>query len=251
MAVDFTGMTAVVTGAGSGIGRATALALANANANLLLIDRDKPSVVQTGSLLGSHEARAMIVEADVTDPEQLFQSLRSARERFGALDMAVNNAGVLGPQKKTAELALEEFRVVFEVNVFGVFNCMKAELDIMLEQDGGAIVNVASIAGLAGARRQSAYVASKHAVVGLTKSAALEYARSGIRINAVCPGLVPTPLAQVLVEASGAEMAARAHPIGRLGTPPEIAEAIVWLLSGSASFVTGATLTVDGGFSAS
>jgi NAD(P)-dependent dehydrogenase (short-subunit alcohol dehydrogenase family) len=251
MAVDFARMTAVVTGAGSGIGRATALALANAKANLLLIDRDGKGVAQTASMLGEHAGRAMIVEADVTEPEQVVHALRGARERFGALDMAVNNAGVLGPQKKTAELDLLEVKAVFDVNVFGLFNCLKAELDIMLGQNAGTIVNVASVAGLVGARRQAAYVASKHAVVGLTKSAALEYARSGIRINAVCPGLVPTPLAQVLVDANGEAVAARAHPIGRLGTPPEIAEAIVWLLSDSASFVTGATLAVDGGFSAS
>jgi NAD(P)-dependent dehydrogenase (short-subunit alcohol dehydrogenase family) len=249
--VNLSGKTAVITGAGSGIGRATALLLARQGVQVALLDLDRAGLECTAAEIDTlSDLRAIAIEVDVSSPDGIARAFTAIQKQFGRLDYGVNNAGILGAQEKASDMTLDAMRRVFDVNVFGLFDCMKHELAIMLPQKRGAIVNVSSVAGLVGARRQSAYSGSKHAVIGLTKCAALDHARAGIRVNAVCPGLVPTPLASVLVENSGAGIAGNAHPIGRLGRTSEIADAIAWLLSDNSSFVTGAALPVDGGYTA-
>jgi NAD(P)-dependent dehydrogenase (short-subunit alcohol dehydrogenase family) len=242
---DFSGRVALVTGAGSGIGRATALAFARAGASVIAADRDRVTGVETVELAG---ANARFVPVDVASSESVRKMVAAAIVQFGRLDYAHNNAGVAAAQHDVGDLPEDEWDRVQAVMLRGVYLCMKYELPHLLET-GGAIVNTASGAGLVGYPGQSPYVSSKHGVLGLTKTAALEYGRRGVRVNAVCPGTVRTPMVEAATQLPGLEEQLLAlHPIGRLGTPDEVAQAVLWLCSDAASFVLGHALAVDGGY---
>lgn len=238
----------LVTGAGSGIGRAAASLFLESGAEVVLCDRDAAALEAVAAELAAAGGGGLALTADVTDRDQVAAAVAAAVERCGRLDGALNCAGVESEQADTAEVAAADWQRVIDVNLSGVFNCMQAEIAAMLER-GGAIVNVASSLGLVGAAKGSPYSAAKHGVVGLTKSAAIEYAARGVRINALCPGIVNTPMtARLLAELPGAEeMLPAIQPIGRLARPREIAAAARFLLSDDASFVVGAALAADGG----
>ena len=245
------GRVALVTGGGSGIGRASSLAYARDGAKVVIVDVNVEGGEETVQSIKEAGGEAILVHADVSKAVEVQQMVDRTVEAYGRLDCAFNNAGVSGRSRGTmVDHSEEEWDRVIGTNLKGVWLCMKAQIPQMLKQGGGAIVNNASVAGLVGIRRTSAYVAAKHGVVGLTKAAALEYAESGIRVNAVCPGYIDTPLVRSVfdqLEGMEEEVIAR-HPLGRLGEPHEIAEAVVWLSSDAASFVTGHTMTVDGGY---
>ena len=239
----------LVTGAGSGIGRATALAMAREGAYVVVSDIGAEGGEETVTLIGD-KSRSAFVHADVTDAKDIDALVTRTVELFGRLDCAVNNAGVAnGSNTRMHEMPDETYDFVMDVNVRGVWLCMKREIVQMLEQGGGVIVNTASGAGLVGVPGLTAYVASKHAVVGLTRNAAIDYAADGIRVNCVCPGYVKTNMTRAnwTDPERLAAMAAK-EPIGRIGEPEEVAEAIVWLSSDASSFVTGHPMAVDGGY---
>lgn len=246
---DFTGKVALVTGAGLGIGQASALAFAAAGARVAVVDIDGPSAARTVEMVERRGAGALLIEADVTNSADVDQMVATTVETFGGLDFAHNNVGNLGTRALIHEYPEDVFESVTRVTQASMFLCMKYELGHMVQQGAGAIVNTSSVAGFIGLPGESAYVAAKHAVIGLTKTAALEYADHGIRINAVCPGVIRTPMTEFFLDGDPeAERAAVArHPMGRLGEPAEIADAVVWLCSDEASFVTGHPLVVDGG----
>ena len=240
---------ALVTGAASGIGRAAALAFAREGAKLALSDVDAVGGQETVSLVTQAGGDARFIEADVSQAHAVETLVSQTVETYGRLDAAFNNAGIEGSIARTVEYAEADWDRVIAVNLTGVWLCMKYEIPAMLEQGGGAIVNTSSAAGLLGFRGAAAYVASKHGVVGLTKTAALEYAKSGVRVNAVCPGAIDTPMMGRLTghRTDRFEKMASFEPVGRMGSPAEIAEAVVWLCSDAASFVTGHAMSVDGG----
>ncbi len=241
--------TAIVTGAGSGIGRAVALAYAREGARVVVSDIAEEGGHETVRLIGEATpgAQAVFARADASRPEDNEALVRTALDRFGALHLACNNAGIGGELNPVAAMSLDGWRRVIDINLSGVFYAMHAQIPRMLEAGGGAIVNMASILGHVGARGSSAYVAAKHGVVGLTKAAALEYAKLGVRVNSVGPAYIDTPvLAGLSDEARGGLVGL--HPIGRLGRSEEVAELCVWLSSERASFVTGAYYPVDGGY---
>jgi NAD(P)-dependent dehydrogenase (short-subunit alcohol dehydrogenase family) len=244
------GKVALVTGGASGIGRASALTFAREGAKLIIADMHEDGGQQTVHMIEENGGEAIFVKTDVTQATAVEGLISTAVETYGRLDCAHNNAGISGGGRAlTAEYAEERWHQVIAVNLTGVWLCMKSEIPQMLQHGGGAIVNTASVAGLIGASGLAAYVASKHGVVGLTKTAALEYAQQGIRVNCVCPGVIHTPMTErgLRNPELGARLMASA-PMGRVGTPEEVAEAVVWLCSDAASFVTGHTLTVDGGY---
>jgi NAD(P)-dependent dehydrogenase (short-subunit alcohol dehydrogenase family) len=247
-----TGKVALVTGGASGIGRATALTFAREGAKLIIADMNEDGGRQTVHMITEKGGEAIFVRTDVSKAVEVQALISTAVETYGRLDCAHNNAGISGGGRAlTAEYPEERWQQVIAVNLTGVWLCMKYEIPQMLHQRGGTIVNTASAAGLVGTRGTSAYVASKHGVVGLTKTAALEYAQQGIRVNCVCPGAIQTPMTERAW--SDPERRARviaSEPVGRIGKPEEIAEAVVWLCSDAASFVTGHTMTVDGGYTA-
>jgi len=249
MAGRVDGKVILVTGVASGIGRATAIALAREGARLVLGDVAAAGE-ETAHAARSLGADARFLECDVARQIDVDALVGCAMSRHGRLDGAVNNAGIEGALRETAEYPEETFLRVIEVNLIGMWRCLRAEIPAMRTGGGGAIVNMASAAGLVGAGGLSAYVASKHGVVGLTRSAAIECAKAGIRVNAVCPGLVDTPMVDRLsAERPTLRDALIAmKPMGRLGRPEEVAEAAVWLCSDATSFVTGHTLAVDGGY---
>ena len=244
------GKAALVTGAGSGIGRATALACAREGAKIVVADMVVEGGEETVSMIKSAGGEATFVQVNVTQAAEVEAMVDAAISAYGRIDCAHNNAGIEGVMATTADYPEDDWDRVMAVNLKGVWLCMKYEIPQMLQQGGGAIVNTASLAGLVGAKRMPAYVASKHGVAGLTKTSALEYAKSGIRINAVCPGIIHTSMVDRMYLNRRPDLEDRlaaAEPMGRLGTPEEVAEAVVWLCSDAASFVTGHTMTVDGG----
>jgi NAD(P)-dependent dehydrogenase (short-subunit alcohol dehydrogenase family) len=245
---DLDGRVALVTGGGSGIGRATALVLGARGASVVVADVDEASAQETMDLIGA-DARTSSLCADVTDPASVDRMVASAVERFGALDWACNVAGVSNEQKPFTDHTLAEWQRVIDVDLTGVFLCMQHELRQMVTQGRGAIVNVSSGAGVVAAPGQPQYTAAKHGVLGLTKQAAQEYARSGIRVNAVLPGQTETAPMRAYLDAQPdhGERILRRLPAGRMATPEEIAESIVWLCSDAASYVNGVSLLVDGG----
>jgi NAD(P)-dependent dehydrogenase (short-subunit alcohol dehydrogenase family) len=244
------GKTAVITGAASGIGRATALAFADAGARVLGSDVDVAGGEETVAAARAAGGAIHFVRCDVRSGADVEAMVAQAIARFGRLDCAVNNAGIEGPLAPIGDTTEEAAARVLDVNLMGVWRCLHAELPRMVAQGSGAIVNTASVAGLVGAGGLAPYVASKHGVIGLTRTAALEYAAHGIRVNAVCPGLIQTPMVDRLETASPGVTAAllAVKPMGRCGSPAEVAAAIVWLCSDAASFTTGHALTVDGGY---
>ena len=250
MAKDFDGKTALVTGAAGGIGFATADAFARAGASVVVADRDAAAVDRAATALRAAGHDAIAITCDVTDSAQVEAMIARAVGTYGRLDAAFNNAGVNSEAAALLDTGDEEFERVIGVNLRGVWNCMKAELRQMLPRGSGAIVNCSSIGGLKGSRGRSAYSASKHAVIGLTRSAAIDYAMSGIRINAVCPGIVDTPMAAFVTRNHDPDIVRRMvaqEPIGRFGAPEEIAAAVLWLCSPAASFMLGHAMVVDGG----
>ncbi|MBO2459895.1 glucose 1-dehydrogenase [Actinomadura violacea] len=251
-AYDFSGQVALVTGASSGMGLATARAFARSGAAVVLADINETALREAAGELESAGHRTLAVVCDVSDEDQVAALVDQAVAAFGRLDMAFNNAGVQISPSDAADEDAGVFDKVNAVNLRGVWACMKHELRQMRGQGGGAIVNCSSLGGLVGLPGRASYHASKHGVIGLTGSAALEYAPRGVRINAVCPGTIDTPMVADMVakgELDRAEAAA-GQPIGRLGHADEIAQAVLWLCSPGASFVVGVALPVDGGYTA-
>jgi NAD(P)-dependent dehydrogenase (short-subunit alcohol dehydrogenase family) len=245
----FEGKVAFVTGGASGIGRAAALAFAAEGASVVVADVSETDNHETARMIEAQGARALAVRCDVTRAEDIVAALDKTVEAFGRLDFAFNNAGVepkgLSP---TAEMPLEEWDRIMNIDLRGVFLCMKYEIPRMLEHGGGAIVNTSSGAGVIGIKGSPAYTAAKHGVIGLTRAAALDYAAQNVRINAICPGYIDTPM--IARYAAGAEGRAKViseEPIGRMGRPEEIAATVVWMCSDAAAFMIGHALVVDGG----
>ncbi|MET8982619.1 glucose 1-dehydrogenase [Streptomyces sp. NPDC004539] len=250
MSKSFADKVALVTGAGAGMGLATVRAFAHEGAAVVLADTDEDAIRQAADDLTAQGHRALTVVCDVAVESEVADLVKQTVDAFGRLDAAYNNAGVQTLNVETADADGAEFDRVQAINLRGVWNCMKYELRQMREQASGAIVNCASIGGLIGIAGLAPYHASKHGVLGMTKSAALEYAARGIRINAVCPGIINTPMVERMTATDPDAMDAllAQEPIGRLGRPEEIAEAVLWLASDKASFVIGHALAVDGGY---
>ena len=244
------GKVALITGAGSGIGRASALAFAREGAKVAVADIVVEGGEETVRMVKEAGGEAFFIKVDVSNAADVEAMVNAVVDTYGRIDCAYNNAGIEGRLASTDEYPEDMFDKVIDINLTGVWLCMKYELPQMLKQGSGAIVNTASGAGLIGVAGMSAYVASKHGVVGLTKTAALEYAKSGIRVNAVCPGLIQTPMVERITaeQPQLGEALVAAEPVGRTGKPEEIAESVVWLSSDAASFVTGHAMSVDGGY---
>lgn len=249
---NFDGRVALVTGASAGLGLATARAFAEEGARVVLVDVDEAGVTQASEALVVAGHRAVPIVCDVSDEDQVASCVDRTVAEFGSLDMAFNNAGVMMPPYDLEDEPATNFDRITGVNLRGVWASMKHELRHMSQQGQGAIVNCSSLSGLVGAQQRATYSASKHGILGLTKSVALEYAPRGIRINAVCPGTFETPmLADMLAKGEfDVQAGIDAAPIGRLGRPEELAAAVLWLCSDGASMVTGAALAVDGGYTA-
>ena len=238
---------AFVTGAGSGIGRASAHALARAGASLMIADINRESLDDTRGELLRYGREIATVVLDIADPDAVSQAVAATVDRFGRLDLAHNNAAIMGPIEPLATYPLDAARRLFDVNVFGLLHCLQAEIRVMLDQGGGSIVNTASVSGVHAVPHISIYTATKHAVIGLTKSAAADYSGSGIRVNCVCPGFIKTNMTKGQFDAETEAALAAQHGIGRFGEAAEVAESVLWLLSDKASFVTGSAMFVDGG----
>ena len=252
----FDGKVALITGGGSGIGRATAAAFAQEGARVAVADANRQGAEETAHAIEAAGGQALALEADVTVPDAVEAMTQAVVDAYGQLDSALNAAGVGGEGTPLLELSWERWQHTIRVNLSGVFLCVQQQLRHMVPAGSGAICNVASIWGLAGTgadgmigERQPAYNASKHGVVGLTKCAALDYASAGIRVNAVCPGHIETPMTGFYLEHPERKAhLLRAYPGGRMGQPDEIAQTVLWLCSDSASFVTGVAFPVDGGY---
>jgi len=247
---DFEGKAAFVTGGASGIGRAAALAFARAGASVAVADVGEQANQETARLIEQEGGRALAVRCDVTRGDDVKAALQMTAEAFGRLDFAFNNAGI-EPKKPapTADYDEEEWNRIIEIDLRGVFLCMKHEIPLMLKAGGGAIVNTSSGAGVIGIKGSPAYTAAKHAVIGLTRAAALDYAAQNIRVNAVCPGYIDTPMMGRFTGGTpeGRAQVVSEKPIGRMGRPEEIANTVLWLCSDGAGFVVGHALVADGG----
>ncbi|MGO4856353.1 glucose 1-dehydrogenase [Arthrobacter sp. 2MCAF14] len=249
---DFKGKAAFVTGAGAGMGAATARAFAEAGAAVAIVDLDGEAAERVAAELNAKGHRALAVQCDVSDEAQVANAVARTVEAFGGLDMAFNNAGIMLPPVDSADETAEAFDKIVAVNLRGVWASMKHELAQMRKQGSGAIVNCSSLGGLVGGSGRATYHATKHGVIGQVKSVALQYAPLGVRVNAVCPGTIDTPMVARMT--AGGELdpehSVASIPLGRLGRPEEIAAAVLWLCSDDASYVTGVALPVDGGYTA-
>jgi NAD(P)-dependent dehydrogenase (short-subunit alcohol dehydrogenase family) len=246
---SFAGKVAFVTGAASGIGRATAVAFASAGATVVVADVSDQGNRETAGLIEDQGGRVLMVRCDVTSGQEVKAALDQTFDAFGRLDIAFNNAGVEQPVGPAAEVSEDEWDRILDINLRGVFLCMKHEIPLMLRQGGGAIINTSSGAGVTAVKGQAAYTAAKHGVIGLTKAAALDYAQANLRINAVCPGIIDTAMMQRFTgdSAEGRQRVIGQEPVGRMGTPEEIAGAVLWMCSDAAAFVVGHALVIDGG----
>jgi NAD(P)-dependent dehydrogenase (short-subunit alcohol dehydrogenase family) len=252
MEISFKGKVALVTGAASGLGLATAKAFAEAGASVVLADWNEGDVQAAAKQLSDGGFTTLAVKCDVSDDGQVEAMVKKTVSTFGRLDAAYNNAGIQNVLAETADSPREDYDRVMGVNLRGVWSCMKFELQEMREQGSGAIVNCSSLGGLIGGNQRGTYHAAKHGVIGLTKSAALEYATRGIRVNDVCPGMIRTPMFdKMTAEGQGPELEKMLEtfvPMKRFGRPEEIADAVLWLCSDRASYVTGQSISVDGGY---
>lgn len=252
MNISFENKVALVTGAASGLGLATAKAFAEAGASVVLADWNEDAAQSAAAELAKRGYKTLAVRCDVSDDEQVEAMVKQTVAAFGRLDAAYNNAGVQGVLAETADSPRDDYDRVMAINLRGVWICMKFELQQMRKQGSGAIVNCSSLGGLVGGNQRGTYHAAKHGVIGFTKSAALEYATRGIRVNAVCPGMIQTPMFdKMIAEGQGEELNAMLKslvPMGRMGRPEEIANAVVWLCSSAASYITGQSISVDGGY---
>lgn len=251
MHISFEGKVALVTGAASGLGLATAKAFAESGASVALADWNETAARSAADELAVQGHEAIAIGCDVADDAQVEAMVKQTVAAFGRLDAAYNNAGVQNVLAETADTSREDYDRVMGINLRGEWICMKFELQQMREQGSGAIVNCSSLGGLVGGAERGIYHAAKHGVLGFTKSAALEYATRGIRINAICPGLIWTPMADQMVasgQGEALEAMEKSIPMGRVGRPEEIAHAVLWLCSDAASYVTGQSISVDGGF---
>jgi NAD(P)-dependent dehydrogenase (short-subunit alcohol dehydrogenase family) len=252
MKISFENKVALVTGAASGLGLATAKAFAESGASVVLADWNEKAARSAADELAAQGYRTLAIRCDVADDVQVEAMVQQTVATFGQLDAAYNNAGIQMVLAETADSPRDDYDRVMAINLRGVWSCMKFELQQMREQGSGAIVNCSSLGGLIGGNRRGTYHAAKHGVIGFTKSAALEYATRGIRVNAVCPGMIRTPMSdQMIAEGQGDELNAmlKAYvPMGRMGRPEEIADAVLWLCSSAASYVTGQSISVDGGY---